>query len=134
MSVSLSKFIGIPYKKYGRNFDGCDCYGLVYLFYKYMLNIDLPLFTNEYNHDDIVSISEAIMKNKFDWYQVKKPNYGDCILFNLEGSNTHIGIFLERDKFLHTTEFRKESCIERLNHPFWKTRIEGFYRYGKNNC
>ena len=130
---NLNKFIGIPYKKYGRDFNGCDCYGLVYLFYKYIVGIDLPLYTDEYNHNSATSISTAITRNISSWFQVNKPRFSDCILFNLEGCNTHIGIFLERDRFLHTTESRKESCIERLSHPFWKTRIEGFYRHGKNN-
>ena len=28
------KYLPIPYQLHGRNFDGCDCWGLVLLFYK----------------------------------------------------------------------------------------------------
>ena len=131
--IQIDKFIGIPYKDYGRDFDGCDCYGLVYLFYKHILHIDLPSFTDIYEHGNTESISVAIRKNLFCWQKVAMPEFGDCILFNLHGNGTHIGIFLSKLSFLHTVAFRKISCIERLTHPFWKSRIEGFYRYVKDN-
>ena len=127
--MDLTEYIGIPYKQYGRSFDGCDCYGLVYLFYKYELGIELPTYLNTYNHDNINSITEIIRKEKELWTKIQTPKKFCCILFNVNGLYNHIGIYLGKNLFLHSAEVRKESCIERITHPFWKTRIEGYYAY-----
>ena len=38
MSFNLNKLIGIHFKLNRRDFDGCDCRGIVYLYYKYVKN------------------------------------------------------------------------------------------------
>ena len=38
----LSRFIGIPFKVGGEDFEGCDCWGLVKLYFKQILDIDIP--------------------------------------------------------------------------------------------
>ena len=131
--MDLIKYIGLPYKEYGRDFNGCDCYGLIYLFYKHELGIELPTYSALYNHNNSDSIKDIISREKTKWIKVDKPKKFDGILFNISGMYNHIGIFLDNNLFLHSAKIRGESCIERITHPFWNTRIEGFYRYGNNN-
>ena len=128
--TKIGKFIGIPYQDWGRDYNGCDCYGLVYLFYRDYLNIELPSYSYNSKEHKPNTISNIINKHKKELFkQVKEPNFGDCIIFNVYGNSTHIGIFLDNNQFLHNTELRRFSCIDRLNHIFWKSRIEGFYAY-----
>jgi len=124
----IHDFIGIPYKDYGRSFNGCDCYGLVYLFYNYFLNINIDDYLI-YDHSNKKEIESIINKLKLKWEKVNKPSLYDCILFKIEGRVSHIGIYVGNKRFLHNASFRKMSCIERLDHPFWKQRIEGYYAY-----
>jgi len=40
--TKLDKLIGIPFKIGQENFDGCDCVGICWLYYKYIYNKDMP--------------------------------------------------------------------------------------------
>ena len=44
--ADVSKYIGIPYLSGGAGFDGCDCWGLVRLFYATEFNVMLPGYTD----------------------------------------------------------------------------------------
>jgi len=41
-----NKLIGIPFKLNGRSFDGCDCRGIVWLYYYYVKKIEGPFTDN----------------------------------------------------------------------------------------
>ena len=50
------------------------------------------------------------------------------VLFNIAGAPCHIGVVLERWRFLHAMRGRN-SCVEDLDAIQWARRIEGFYRW-----
>ena len=71
----LSRFIGIPFKVGGEDFEGCDCWGLVKLYFKQVLDIDIP----DYRVDESLikeEISDKLVEKLRDnspWEMIEKP-------------------------------------------------------------
>ena len=129
--MNYDKYIGLPYKSNGRDESGLDCWGLVRLFYKNELGIDLPSYSELYTGGIDPSISTAIQSNMSDWEVVPAGTPGDVCLFNIYGEPAHVGIYIGSNKFLHIRE-SKDSVIESLGNQQWSKRFVGFYKYSQN--
>lgn len=130
MLSTVDKYIGIPYKKNGRDLNGCDCYGIVCMFYMDHFGIKL----NQYVYDEI----DAVTKNYTDeielnWREVSEPVVGDVVYFNMLGHPMHVGVYIGGGKFIHNFSESGSSTIADINHNKWKQRLIGFWRYGKYN-
>ena len=127
--MNVSDYIGIPYRAEGRDRAGCDCYGLVLLVYRERLGITLP---DHLGYGDPLSQAAAdkVAEGRRDWQAVEAPAPGDVVLFRVEGQPHHIGLVIHPGWMLHSAA-GKNSCIERYTRPYWRPRIEGFYRYGR---
>ena len=126
--MAIYDYIGIPYKNKGRDLAGCDCFGLVKMFYKQELFIYLP----EYDYSDAEDAEDAsrtLINGRGEWKEVTKPAFGDVIMLNVAGLPVHIGVVLEHRRMLHSLKGHN-SAIELYDGFRWKNRIEGFYRYG----
>lgn len=128
--MQLEKYIGLKYKEKGRDFDGLDCWGLARLFYKNEFKIDLPSFSSEYTQTDVQRIEELIAQYKEGWESIEQPEEGSIVLFRVLGSESHVGIVINKEQFLHVRE-NQDSAIENLSSPFWKKRIVGYFRYSE---
>jgi sulfur carrier protein ThiS len=128
--MQLEKYIGLKYKEKGRDFDGVDCWGLVRLIYKNELQIDLPSFSSEYTQTDVQRIEELIAQYKEGWESIEQPEEGSIVLFRVLGSESHVGIVVNKEQFLHVRE-NQDSAIENFDSPFWKKRIIGYFRYSE---
>lgn len=124
----MDKYIGIPFELGGRTKEGCDCYGLVRMFYLDEYNIDLPNY-NLYDRFDNILMYTLIDTNMplLDFYKVDIPEYGDVGLFKFYGVPTHIGIYLKNDKILHVMR-GTNAVIERIESPRLRGRFAGWYR------
>ena len=102
--IDLAKYIGIPFKGRGDSFDGADCYGLLRLFYREELGIDVP--------DPKVccgitklAFSAYLKESQAHWKIVQKPELYCAVALaldpNIPAQVQHIGIYLG-DKLLHT--------------------------------
>ena len=131
--IDTRKYIQIPFKEHGRNFSGCDCYGLVKLFYQEEFNIDLPDFSA---YDDteqrekiekLIDFGKPLLKAK----PIDKPKIGCLVLFKSRGFVSHIGLYIGKNMVLHIT--KKTNCLcERLNSKRLKGRVDGFYELKYN--
>lgn len=113
-------FIGVPY-------DEKDCWQLVILFYKMILSIDLV----QYNYKDPFDneeIAALVITHRDKFIPVEVPQFGDIIVLRVFGFPSHLGIYLNESQILHTTD-KTGSIIDQFSR--WKTRVEGFYRYGQ---
>lgn len=128
---AIEKYLGIPYKSKGRDFSGCDCWGLVVLFYKNEFNVDLPSYDRWYvDVENLEVLDYTVTNNRATLYEeVKEPKYGDIVLFRIKGYVVHCGIVLNNNMFLHNF-YGTNSCIESITSFKWNKRIDGFYRYG----
>lgn len=124
---NIERFIGLPYKFLGTDFNGVDCIGLC------------QLFLNEHHIPIIIRDGRPITK---DWY-LKEPyrlarwlfknfdkidniddlRYGDIVLFEINGES-HTGIYIDDYKVLTILEVFKSSMIMHLK------RQNMFYQCG----
>jgi len=126
--MKYDKYIGLPYLTNGRTEAGVDCWGLVRLFYRDELNIDLPSYTDNYNGADDPAIMELMSEYKdINWKKQTVPEIGDVCVFNIYGEPCHVGVYIGNSKFMHSREGR-DVVIESLDSPKWSKRLEGCYK------
>lgn len=124
-------FVGIPFLDKGRDFDGCDCWGLVRLVHAKHGGNHLPsyagLYTDAAERKEIAAIvaREAVSPL---WEPVTEPRQLDILMFRRGRLDAHAAIFLQPGLMLHMVE---EDCakIEPFNSGFWSTRLTGTYRW-----
>lgn len=131
---NLYDLIGIPFVDKGRDKSGCDCMGLAIMTHK-AFNVDIPDFQVESDDSEKINSNfiEQLYSNK--WVKLEKPEK-PCIVvlgFNpyCPDMVTHVGTYIGDNKILHTLT-DKSSTVFKLEHPFFKNKILGFYRYEQN--
>lgn len=104
-------FLKIPFKKFGRDYSGCDCYGLVLLYYKDKLGITLPDFSpKNFNFEEIQSV---VLNAKQYFEPVIVPQKNDIAIMHFEGLSCHVGVMLSSTDVLHVLE-NETACCESL--------------------
>jgi len=112
--------IGISYKEK-------DCYEILIDFYKQVLSVDLDILYN-IKRPTNTEIKNLVGDESGKFIKVHNPQFGDIILFNIIGLPCHIGAYLDRKTFFHTT-VKTGSIIDRFEN--WQKRVIGFYRHPK---
>lgn len=130
---NIANYIGIPYQVKARSETAVDCWGLLCMFYKNELGIDLPQYTVQYDTatpEGFKQLAEVVATGRLDseWEKVTELAFGDVLLFRVQGLPIHCGVFLETDEFLHAFHGRN-SCVERLSSITWAKRLDGAYRW-----
>lgn len=128
--TDLNRYIEIPYKKGACGWDGCNCYGLLRLFYRHEKGIELPALEHEEEKGGEV-IADWINKIIAQlWEPTESPVFADGVAFDISGRPRHIGIIIDRDWMLHV-ERGADSCIEKYTTPGsqWQNNLIGFFRY-----
>lgn len=129
---NFARFLRVPYLPGGRDREGCDCWGLVWLVYRHTLGINFP--KHLVNAHDTATVTRLIEgQSQAGWARVEKPEPGDLALFTLaeeaQGAADHIGVLTTCAHMLHTTAKVGYSHMVRVDHPFYGPRLKGFYRY-----
>lgn len=124
-SQVFSKLIGTPYQQ-------SDCWDIVKKFYKLVFKEEINL-NQSYKVDSLgrswaIKSSKILLSNESKFKRVKNPDFGDIIVLRIYGIPAHVGIFLDKNSMLHTSE--KTGCVIESMEK-WKCRIEGYYRWPK---
>ena len=108
------RFIGIPWKEGGCSFDGCDCYGLVRLWYMATKGLDIGFHMN--------GIEGYMKTTNLQWTEVEKGNEreGDVIVCE-ENGGLHCMLVIRKGSALHIRR-GKSSVIERYEWERWKPK------------
>jgi len=101
------KWDNTPYKYGGKDFRGVDCSALIQSVYKNAFGIDIPRTTIEQ-----IKVGYKINKNS--------NQSGDLIFFKTSYKDRHIGIIIEKGKFLHSSS-KYGVIISSINNPYWKS-------------
>ena len=128
----MDKALRVKFVDKGRDYSGWDCFGPGYVAYRDILGIELPSFVDEYVDAGNTKASrrvirDIILSQKHNWETVDKPQALDIVLFRFGDTETHLGIMIDKKRFLHC-EKTINTVIERVDSAKWKKRVEGIYR------
>lgn len=101
----IDEWIGTPYKYAGNTKEGVDCSGFVNAVYLTVFKVQLQRSATQ-----IIGQCTIISKNEL--------KEGDLVFFDIGGKNSHIGIYLVNDKFVHASS-SKGVMISDLNQAYW---------------
>ncbi len=110
--MNITKYLGIPFEFNRATFESCDCAGLVLLFLKHELNIDIntdisDIKTERAKHVAIEQHINSLLYNNLIKKQLAPETYSHvCLFFNKQnGLYTHCGLIIG-DRALHAIEGR----------------------------
>lgn len=129
------KYVGIPFRSNGRNFEGCDCYGLVRLVLQNEYDICLPefnLYSNALDCHETVNLFKNFVPIICGSKISKPEEKSVCLVKTMGGLLSHVGIYAGDGFILHTRNKTGAVC-ERISSPFFTGRIEGWYHVHKIN-
>ncbi len=99
-----------PYQWGGDSRKGTDCSGLVMSVYKYVFGIRLPRSTN-----DQIRTGTYVSQRKLQ--------AGDLVFFMLPEKIRHVGIYLGKGEFVHTSS-SKNVIISHIGDAYWHSTYE----------
>lgn len=98
---------GVRYQRGGLSQYGIDCSGFVHLTFKSKLGLHLPRTTWMQ-----ASVGKEVSKDDL--------RAGDLVFFRTGATSSHVGIYVEKNKFLHASQ-KKGVTISRLDNVYWKS-------------
>jgi cell wall-associated NlpC family hydrolase len=102
----------IRYRRGGRApTEGFDCSGFVQYVFAHSLGIDLPDNSGGQFHAG-AKVSRGELKT------------GDLVFFHTRGQSvSHVGIYLDGDRFIHSPSTGKRVRVDHLTDPYWSKRF-----------
>ena len=125
MSIRLDDLIGLPFIDGGRDpAVGFDCWGLsTEVFRRY--GIELPDY--KISCEDASRISSQIDEQKPFWHRCEgEISVPALVVIRFAVYCDHTGVYIGQGRFIHTRQ-EVGVNIDRIDHPAWAKRIEGFY-------
>lgn len=123
-----SMMLGVPYKERSFCESAVDCWGLVILFYKICLKVNV---NNYFSYEDGQDFSSCYEDEVQQWKETTSPAKGDVIVAYVGSRPVHVGLWWGHDKILHARErtfvrIDRIRTIERLS-----TKLR-FFKYAIN--
>lgn len=127
------KYLKIPYLHRGCSFEGCDCLGLVRLFYKEEMGILLK--DTEYEEDWYSAEPRRIIQN-YKYWNFKKvadsPQIGDVLLIAEDEYPKHLGVVCQDGYFLHT--LKAGTACHSYKQGYYLQKVQAIYRHKELKC
>jgi cell wall-associated NlpC family hydrolase len=114
-----SHIVGVPYEK-------LDCWGVVVKFYILFFGVELAPYYSDV--PDSAEKAQTLVHHAMrDFSRVSTPDMraGDIILIKLLGYESHIAVYLGKNKILHTNH--KTGCVVD-SFTRWEKMVVGVYR------
>jgi cell wall-associated NlpC family hydrolase len=107
---SVEKWFGSKYSYGGESKTGVDCSGLVVQVYKDVFHKDLPRTVAE--------------QRKIGVAVINKLEPGDLLFFRINGTISHVGIYLFDNKFVHAASAGAKNGVIKssLEEPYYRER------------
>lgn len=126
--IDTKRWLNIPFKWGGEDFDGADCSGIVRLFLKEECGLVLPKDFVPHTARTVETMGESIMVHFLDTFckRVSHPQFGSIVVIHFYKENAHLGVMLDSGSFLHTI-VGANSLIGNLS-TYGSHRIVGYWR------
>ena len=129
--MTFDRFVGIPYVDRGRDYDGVDCWGLVWLVYRDQVGIEIPSYADDYEDSQIrAECADRIAAGIRHWRErapgAEQP--GDAVLIRSGRHICHVGVLTDTGGILHCEE-GTDTIISDRAAPTIRNRILGYYCY-----
>lgn len=108
---TIDQWLGTPYRLGGTTKKGIDCSAFVQIMYSSFFGFALPRTCRE----QFGAVKRIVMSD----LQV-----GDLIFFNTRGGVSHVGFYLQNNKFVHASSSLGVTVTD-LSDPYWSSRIVG---------
>lgn len=129
-------YVGLPFKEFGRDRKGVDCWGLYRLIHQEQFGLTLPSYDKDYaSTEDFKRLGRLIpdsLANGWSKIPEGQETLGDIIIMRLYNVPMHVGFVTRAGWMLHIME-GIDATHEPYNGLAWKDRIIGFYRYDKQH-
>ena len=126
-----NRYIGTPWREFGRSAAGCDCWGLACLVYACELSISLPSYTGTYvsaeEHAEIAALIDDGRRSPL-WHPVSAPEAFDLAVFRRGRWASHIGIIVRPGLMLHMAG-EDAAKLEDYRTGQWASRLVGIWRH-----
>lgn len=132
------RYVGLPFKTDGCDFDGVKCWGLVHLVLKHQAGIVVSTY-GALTSDQLHAVAREMQSasQQLPWCEVFQPKLFDVVSMTaMVGHDTnrphriegHAGIMLSPKMLLHIWE-ETDSVLMPIDHPRICNKILGFYRH-----
>jgi cell wall-associated NlpC family hydrolase len=136
----------IPFVDGGRDFNGADCWGIIYLVYLHELDIKLPSY-GAIGATELRAVYEQIKTDKIgkDWRPITigEEQIFDVVVMSaterrdgtLRLAEVHVGLVIEPGRIIHTEEDLGVMCMDfRTTHrgranPLVSRRVKTIHRH-----
>lgn len=124
--------IGSPYAKAGRGDPGYDCYGLLIELFR-RAGDEIPDYASPADRDAIALLmAEEKKKWREKWrrgtpFDLRLVVPKDVLMIAINGVPFHVGMCVERNKFIHVWEKCGGALVEPITR--WQHRIVGVYTF-----
>ena len=113
----IDEWFGTRYRLGGESKSGIDCSALMQTFFGALFGIGLPRTAREQ-----YAASKRIEKSELQ--------EGDLVFFNTTGGVSHVGMYLQNNKFVHASSSNGVT-ISDLDESYWAKRYVNAGRYDK---
>lgn len=93
--------LGAPFERGARGPDKFDCYGLIIELHR-RAGVELPDFDSPGTVEEIAQIVDRETVGR--WKRVPLHTIGAVLTFRVDGVGAHVGMLIERGRFLHAVE------------------------------
>lgn len=122
-------YVGIPWRPFGRDRAGVDCWGLLRLVYAERFGIALPSYAGDYaDPADRPAVEQLIGRHREGW-RPGRDRPGAAVLFRIAGHDCHVGIAVGGCAFLHI-ERHTDAALGRFDSGRWARRQPRFFEWG----
>jgi cell wall-associated NlpC family hydrolase len=108
---AISHWWATPYRMGGTTRRGIDCSAFVQTLMLGVFSIQLPRTARD-------------QKAVTSWVSVKNLKEGDLVFFNTRGGVSHVGVYLQNNKFVHASS-SKGVMISDITETYWSKKIIG---------
>jgi cell wall-associated NlpC family hydrolase len=124
--LNLDDLIGAPFVDGGTG-PGYDCWHLAMEVWRRLTGQELPDYQIGCYHPDQIS-AKIKTETATKYEKVSKPSAPALVVFKFNEPIfiNHIGVYLGGCQFIHARE-KTGVTIERLDHPYWRRVVQGFY-------